>query len=61
MWNLKDFLLQLELFVLVQLLRLVQVLQGQLVRLLSLTGGQMNISTHCFRARIKDNPAKKNI
>ena len=46
MWNLKDFLLQLELFVLVQLLRLVQVLQGQLVRLLSLTGGQMNISPH---------------
>ena len=39
MWNLKDFLLQLELFVLVQLLGLVQVLQGQLVRLLSLTGG----------------------
>ena len=61
MWNLKDFLLQLELFVLVQLLCLVQVLQGQLVRLLSLTGGQMKISPHIFRARIKDNPAKKNI
>ena len=52
MWNLKDFLLQLEFFVLVQLLCLVQVLQGQLVRLLRLKGGTDEHSPHILRARI---------